>query len=144
MKRQPMAFKVTRAQLAKRDVIAALLRQKAEKLNRAIAAFNEVIQPVCRAVTQAQDDYNQILQMARTLTEAVVDAAQGEFDAKSEKWQDGEKGTRIRNWIEQWEMSLDDVDLGLPEPLEEIDPDEHAGEIEDAPGSPDELEYTRF
>ena len=40
-------------------------------------------------------------------------------------------------------MSLDDIDLGLPEPLEEIDPDEHAGVIEDAPGGPDELEHAR-
>jgi hypothetical protein len=29
---------------------------------------------------------------------------------------------QVRSWIEQWQMSLDDVELGLPEPLEEIDP----------------------
>ena len=39
-------------------------------------------------------------------------------------------------------MSLDDVDLELPEPLEEIDPDEHAGALESAPGRPVELEHT--
>src|SRR4051794_30718304 len=138
-----MAFKVTRAQLLKRDALAAALRQKAEKLNISIAAFNEGVGPLRRAVAEAQDDYNQLLQMARTFTGAVVDAAQEAFDARSEKWQDGEKGTQTRNWIERWEMSLDDIDLGLPEPLEEIDPDEHAGEIEDAPGSPDELEHAR-
>jgi hypothetical protein len=38
----------------------------------------------------------------------------------------------VRTWIEQWEMSLDDVDLELPEPLIEIDPDEQAGQIEGA------------
>jgi hypothetical protein len=35
-------------------------------------------------------------------------------------------------------MSLDDVDLELPEPLSEIDPDEQAGEIEAAPTNPTE------
>ena len=46
----------------------------------------------------------------------------------------------MRSWIEQWEMSLDDVELELPGELEEIDPDEHADRIEDGPGSPIELE----
>ena len=37
-------------------------------------------------------------------------------------------------------MTLDDLDLDLPEPLEELDPDLHAGEIEDAPATPEELD----
>jgi len=45
-------------------------------------------------------------------------------------------------WIEQWEMSLDDVDLDLPEPLEEIDPDGHAGALESGSATPVELEPT--
>ena len=61
---------------------------------------------------------------------------EGRKGAKSESWQDREHGMQVRDWIEQWEMSLDDVDLELPEPLEEIDPGEHAGAIEDAPGKP--------
>ena len=49
-------------------------------------------------------------------------------------------GTQIRMWIEQWEMSLDDVELDLPEPLEEIDPEEHAGVLESGQRTPEELE----
>jgi DNA-binding transcriptional ArsR family regulator len=46
---------------------------------------------------------------------------------------DSESGTRVRSWIDEREMTLDEIDLDLPEPLEELDPDLHAGEIEDAP-----------
>ena len=28
----------------------------------------------------------------------------------------------MRSWIEQWQISLDDIDLELPEVLAEIDP----------------------
>ena len=42
----------------------------------------------------------------------------------------------------QWEMSLDDIDLDLPGPLEEIDPDEHTSALESASGRPAELEPT--
>jgi hypothetical protein len=131
-----VAFQISKQQLAERDALAADLRKNAEALNIAIAAFNQAIEPLSQAVGAALEDYNGILAKARTLADGVTEAAQAEFDAKSEKWQESDKGIEVRTWIEQWEMSLDDVDLELPEPLTEIDPDEHAGALESAPGAP--------
>jgi hypothetical protein len=138
-----MPFKATKEQLARRDVLAAGLRTKANALNAAIAAFNEQVEPLSRAVAEAQVNYNETLEQARTLAGQVCDAAQGEFDAKSERWQESDNGVQVRTWIEQWEMSLDDVDLSLPEPLEEIDPDEHASVLGSASGRPAEIEQIR-
>jgi hypothetical protein len=135
-----MAFKLSREQLAARNALATVLRGKAETLNITIAAFNRAVEPLSRAVGEALNDYNGILETARTLSGSISETAQGEFDAKSERWQDSEKGIQVRTWIEQWEMSLDDIELELPEALEEIDPDEHADRIKDGPGSPSELE----
>jgi hypothetical protein len=73
-------------------------------------------------VADAQADYNETVERARNLAGQISDTAQEDFDAKSERWQDSDTGIQVRSWIEQWEMSLDDVDLELPEPLEEIDP----------------------
>ena len=136
-----MTFKVSREQLTKRDALAAELRRKAETLNIAIAEFNKGIEPLVQAVAEAQADYNETLEAARTLTGNVAEAAQEEFEAKSERWQESDKGIEVRTWIEQWEISLDDIELALPEPLEEIDPEEHAGELEDASARPLELEH---
>jgi hypothetical protein len=135
-----MAFKLTREQLAARDALATALRGKAETLNITIAAFNRGVEPLSRAVGEALNDYNGILETARTLAGSISETAQEVFDAKSERWQDSEKGIGVRTWIEQWEMSLDDVELELPGELEEIDPDEHADRIKDSPGSPIESE----
>jgi hypothetical protein len=133
-----MAFKINKQQLIERDALAADLRRKAEALNSAIVAFNQAIEPLSQAVHEALEDYNETLEEARTLASSVTEAAQQAFDAKSEKWQDSDKGIQVRSWIEQWEVSLDDVDLELPEPLSEIDPDDHAGQIEGAPPDPTE------
>jgi chromosome segregation ATPase len=138
-----MTFKASRGQLAQRDTLAQELRQKVKILNTAIATFNRDVAQLSQALVEAQADYNQTLELARALTGNVAEAAQQEFDAKSEKWQDGEKGQQVREWIEQWEMSLDHVDLGLPEPLEDIDPEEHARELEDATVGPVELQHAR-
>jgi hypothetical protein len=135
-----MAFKTTKDQLARRDAWAAELRIRANALNTAVAEFNRQLEPIAHAVAEAQAHYNEALESARTLAGEIAGPAQEQFDAKSERWQDSDAGTQIRSWIEQWEMSLDDVELDLPEPLEEIDPEEHASALESGPGSAAELE----
>jgi len=136
MKRRSVAFRLSKQQQAERDALAAALREKSVRLNAAIAAFNQAIEPVSRAVVEALDDYNEILGKARALAGGVTEAAQDGFDARSERWWGSDAGIKVRTWIEQWEMSLDDMDLEVPEPLVEIDPDEQALEIEDAPSYP--------
>ena len=136
MKRPSVAFRLSKQQLAERNALAADIREKTKVLNAAIAAFNQAIEPLSRTVIEAQDDYNAILEKARALASGVTEAARDEFDARSERWQGSDKGIKVRIWIEQWEVSLDDIDLEVPEPLTEIDPEEHAVEIEDAPSGP--------
>ena len=131
-----MTFKLSKEQLARRVALAAELRTKAAALNIAIAAFNRGVEPLSQAVAEARDGYNATLATARALADSIAEAAREQFDAKSGRWQNGDAGSQVRSWIEQWEMSLDEVDLELPEPLEELDPDAHADEIEDAPARP--------
>jgi hypothetical protein len=136
-----MAFRLSRDQLAHRRAFADVLREKARALNIAIAAFDRGVEPLAQAVAKAQDAYNETLAEARSLANSIAEYAQEQFGAKSERWQNSDKGIQIRSWIEQWEISLDNVDVYLPEPLEEIDPEEHAGELEDAPAGPVELKH---
>ena len=135
-----MAFKVNKDQLTLRDALTADLRAKADALNAAIATYNKEIEPLSRAVAEAQAGYNETMERARSLAGQISETAQEAFDAKSERWQDSDTGIQVRSWIEQWEMSLDDVDLELPELLEEIDPEKHAAALESGPGRPAELE----
>jgi chromosome condensin MukBEF ATPase and DNA-binding subunit MukB len=131
-----MTFKLSKQQVTERDALAGALRQKAEQLNTAIDAFNHALAPLTLTVRQALDDYNGTLEEARTLASSVTGGAQAKFDAKSQKWQESDKGIEVRVWIEQWEVALDDIDLDLPEPLAAIDPDEQAGAIVAAPVNP--------
>jgi hypothetical protein len=130
-----MAFKLNREQLVKRHALASDLRDKALTLNITIAVFNQGVEPLAKAVAEAQDAYNETLAATRRLADGVAESAREQFEAKSKRWQEGEKGQQVQEWFEQWEISLDDVDLELPQPLQEIDPEDHAGKIEDAPGS---------
>jgi hypothetical protein len=104
-----MAFKISNEQLARRRALAADLRERGRALNIAIAAFNREIAPLVQHVAEALDGYNESLERARDLADNIATAAQEAFDAKSDKWQDSDKGDQVRHWIEQWEMSLDEV-----------------------------------
>jgi hypothetical protein len=132
-----LAFRLSKRQLRERDALATSLREKATALNAAIAAFNQAIEPLCQPVVEAMHHYNAVLEKARALSNGVTEAAHDAFDAKSERWQERDKGIQIRNWIEQWELSLDDIDLDIPGPLTEI-AEEQALEIENAPVEPSE------
>ena len=71
-----MPFRVTKEQLARRDVLAANLRVRATALNATIAAFNREVAPLARAVVEAQFDYNETMEQARTLANQISEAAQ--------------------------------------------------------------------
>ena len=62
----------------------------------------------------ALDSYNESLQRARDLADNIAAATREAVDARSDKWQDSDKGDQVRHWIEQWEMNLDEVDLDFP------------------------------
>jgi hypothetical protein len=132
-----MAFKLSKQQIAERNWLAEDLRQKGAMLNAAIVAYNAAVGPLSEALDTAVEHYNEILERARTLTTTVADAAQEEFDRKSGKWQEGDKGARVRSWIEQWEVSLDGVDIDPFSPLEEIDAEMDADAISELPVDPD-------
>jgi hypothetical protein len=137
-----MAFRISNKQARQRDALAAALRAKAAELNSAVVAFNRGVEPLTQSLNETLNGYNMALQIARSFTNGIADAAQADFDVKTERWKDSDKGVRARDWIERWQINLDDVELALPEPLDELDPEEHAGEIEDAPRNLMELAQT--
>jgi hypothetical protein len=94
-----MAFKLGKQQVAERNRLADELRQQGKTLNAAIVAYNAAVGPLSKALDEAVEEYNDILERARTLTGTVVDAAQQEFDGKSQRWQEGDKGNRVRSWM---------------------------------------------
>jgi hypothetical protein len=127
-----VVFKLSKQELAECKALAADLRKHAGRLNTAIVASNAAVEPLSQAVGEEQEDYNGILEKSHACQQR---HRCGSAEIRC-KWQQGDTGIQVRCWIDQWEMDLDDVDLELPEPLTEIDPDEHGGRIEGAPPDP--------
>ena len=128
-----MAFKLTKEQRADRDRFVQALREKGEALAGAVEAYNTALEELGKPVLAALEAYNEALSDARIFAEEVGQAIDDQIAEKSERWQDGEKGEKAAEWRDEWQgATLDDVELELPEPLEEPDLDA-AGALEELP-----------
>ena len=95
-----MAFKLTKVQIKERDEMVAALREKAEVVTAAKTAWEEAV-----------NDYNGALADANTFVEGLASDFRSQFDDKSERWQEGERGEAASTFVEAWEgVSLDEHD----------------------------------
>src|SRR5574343_1903149 len=115
-----MAFKLTKAELKRRDELAASLELAGAELSKGIETFNEEVSKLFGAhVEVALIKYNEVLQEAQEFREDVVGRLEDEASDKSERWQESEAGQAAEEFTSEWrELSLDEVQIEEPEPLE--------------------------
>jgi hypothetical protein len=136
-----MALKRTKKKIAERDALAAVLRLKAARLAMAIIDYNETMSTGAPAVRDAVEGYNKAIEAARAFVNEVAEPAREEFDDKPLRWQESDQGAAADRWVSEWEaISLDDTDIEPAEPLEDIDPRELAGRLEDLTDSAEKAE----
>jgi DNA repair exonuclease SbcCD ATPase subunit len=132
-----MAFKLTKDERADLADHLGTLQEKLQKIREAEAARLETITAEDEKVKAAIADYNGALADAKTFVEETAERLRGEYDEKSERWQEGDKGSAASEFIEQWEnVDMEDIDES-----ETIQPDEiSADHCEALEGLPEESE----
>lgn len=114
-----MPFKMTRAQLKERDAIMQELTEQGELLKSAVTEVNEALSNL----GEIRDGYNAALEKAKEFVDGIAEEAQSEFDDKSEKWQEGERGDAVSSWIDELRNAdlPEEIDLTVPEDIPEPD-----------------------
>jgi hypothetical protein len=116
-----MAFKLTNGDIKERDNMIGSVQDKQQTLTEAITKFNDVIEEQKSAVEDCLNDLNGAIFDLRNFIEQKRDEFQGEFDDKSEKWQEGDRARAIADWIGTFDnVSLEDAQIEFPELLEEV------------------------
>jgi hypothetical protein len=130
-------FKLSKPEQVRRDKITAALRSSGEAYNLAVEEYNRLIARAVEVLRIAQHDYNSALSDAEHFVGDFAEDKREEFGEKSEKWQDSDTGSDVSDWLDEWEgVEFNEIELDLPEPMEEIDPSELASQIEDLPEEP--------
>lgn len=112
-----MAFKVTKEEAERLEALADKLGNAREFLEDELDDLNRQIRESLDTINFKIAGYNELLEEARGIIDDVHSQGESDFDDKSEKWQEGERGEATREWLESLESIRDD-DLGDIEPIE--------------------------
>lgn len=131
-----MAMKITKADDKRiREALEKLATQRAA-VEAEVEAFNSYLSTIRHNLQAAIDTHDEAVQELRGLVEDIHREADEEFSGKSERWQDGEKGEAAREWIDNLDTFLGEIedadaaqlpgdldadDILPPDPAEEYD-----------------------
>lgn len=127
-----MAFKLTKQESKMKDEHAAALRADLEAVTKLAQAVSDDVDALNAAIAH----YNETLASAKSFVEHKKDEWQGEFDDKSDTWQEGDRGDAASTFISEWEAF--DVDDLTEVEFEMSDTD--ASHADDLDGLPSEME----
>lgn len=118
-------MKLSREEDKQRDRIAAELGEAVAAVESAVAEYNGMLATIREPVAAALATLNAKLEEARGFASGIVDEAREEFDGKSERWQESDKGQAVSSWLDQWDeaaSALDDVEIEFPDDIEFDEP----------------------
>jgi DNA repair exonuclease SbcCD ATPase subunit len=120
-RRLNVAFKLTAADLKERDEMIASVKEKQAKLNEEIAVFNDALDAAQDRLEEFINDLNGAISDLRDFIENKQSQFEGEYDDKSEKWQEGDKGQAVMQWIETFSnITLYDEEIDLPSSIPDV------------------------
>lgn len=96
----------------RRDDIQEAINTAFNEMEDAVAGYLAAIEPLVAEVNAKVVAYNEALERARGFLEDEASSAQEAFDEKSERWQEGDKGQAVGEWIAELtgeQESIEDV-----------------------------------
>jgi phosphoenolpyruvate-protein kinase (PTS system EI component) len=117
-----MAFKIKATEIARVEQEITAIYDERTKVEDAVLVFNTALAAARATLQESIDAYNEAAEALRGHIADVHRELEDEYDERSEKWQEGEKGEAAKAWLdtlEQFPESVSDLSLDFfPEALE--------------------------
>jgi hypothetical protein len=105
-----MAFKLSKAEQVRIDELVTKFSSARANLELSVATYNETVNEARGKVDDELAVLNEIRDELRGVVEDIHSEKNGDFDDKSENWQDGDRGSATRTWIDAIEEVKDMLD----------------------------------
>jgi hypothetical protein len=106
-----VAFKLTKAEDARKSEYESELNQIVGDADDAKTELESKIEDLIREFNEkVVDPLNEKLNEVRGFVEDIKNERQGEFDDKSERWQEGERGEAAQEWIQRYESAESELE----------------------------------
>lgn len=106
-----MAFKLTKSDLQRRGDLAGEMNALRDALNEKIDELRGKIEGEVEDIKTARDELNEKIQEANEWQRDVASEHRSNFEEKSERWQQGDRGQAVEEWIGELEAELDEADV---------------------------------
>jgi len=118
-----MAFKMTKSEKTRITTLLAKMENARDKVDLAVTTFNSKVSELEAPVTKAIDTLNELQAEIYGVMEDIHNERSGEFDDKSERWQESEAAEDAQSWLSSIEYFKDlfGEELEAPETQMEID-----------------------
>jgi hypothetical protein len=113
--------RLSKDQLAARETIVTRLNSAGEAVTDAVNAYNEAMAAEWAKVEEAIADYNAAVESANEFRDGVHADMEGYYEDRSEKWQEGEKGSAYSDWMNEWDEYFSELEVDPPNPVDEPD-----------------------
>ena len=112
------------------------LQDLAADIKSSLAEYDELRTQVAADIEKIVTDLNEKRQRAWEIMDGAATEADGYYDDRSEKWQEGEKGQRFAEWRDELQRVAGEIEEEIEAPeLPEIEEPGWVGEIADSPWS---------
>lgn len=128
--------KLSKAQEREKGDHADAIRDKEEALNKAIEEYNTKLEELKGPVEKAVEEMNAAITAANEWAANIASDMETYYDERSEKWQEGDRGSAYSSWKENFGTELDEVEIEFPDALEEVSTG-HPEALEELPDNPD-------
>ena len=114
---------LTKAQIQRKDEITTALNQVSEEIRDETNRFNAQMSHLFSPIEGLQQRHNELIGEANAFLEEVHQSQEVYQGERSVSWQDGENGQSHKAWAAEWEVTVNEIDVVCPEPIEEPDMD---------------------
>lgn len=105
-------------------------------LETEVDRFNAILFNQFDEVKASVDSYNDLVRETNDFLAATYADMEIFFSEKSERWQEGERGEAYSTWMNEWGISLGDIQIDAVDEIEMPDCD-HAEQLENLPRDPE-------
>jgi len=126
---------LNKAQIQRKDEITTALSKVAEDIRDETNRFNAQMSHLFAPIEGLQQRHNELIGEANAFTEEIHQEQESYQGERTDTWQDGENGQSYKAWAAEWDLTLDEIDIACPEPIEEPDMDS-AEALRDLPNQP--------
>ena len=115
--------KLNRKQLDTKDQLARRMDQAEQDVREVIRVHNQRQEENLAELMNAINDLNELTDDVNAFVQEIHDAQDAYQGERSDTWQNTSGGCAYQGWTSEWTLSLEQIHIEPPEPIEEPDMD---------------------